>query len=513
MSNTTKLPEKRQAGRAESPGASGSPESLVVNDMHSGLNATRVAEIARPTGLAEIQELTRRAHREGRSIAIAGGRHAMGGQQFVAGDILLDTTKLNRILNLDDERGILEAEAGVQWPELLDYLWLHSPPGKEFPGWTIRQKQTGADRLSLGGALAANAHGRGLDIEPFVNDVESFVLVNARGEALTCSRSENRELFSLVAGGYGLFGIVYSLRLRLTRRKKLRRLVELRKLRSLNEAFRDRIEEGCIYGDFQFCTDETSPDFMRLGVFSCYDPVPEQARMPAALKTLGPEDWHTLYHLSHVDKAAAFRMYSSFYLSTSRQLYWSDLSQLSYYQDDYHREVDHRCGAEHPGSEVITELYVPRERLVDFMEAARRDFLEHGVNLIYGTIRLIRRDRDSFLKWARGDFACVIFNLHVEHEPGDLAKNAAAFRRLIDLAREREGSFFLTYHRHGTREQVEDCYPEFREFLRLKELHDPEGIFQSDWYRHYRGLFDEGHKDEDARDHAPTYAEELKYEA
>src|SRR2546422_5696952 len=41
--------------------------------------------------------------------------------------------------------------------------------------WGIRQKQTGADRLSIGGALAANAHGRGLLFKPFVGDVESFV--------------------------------------------------------------------------------------------------------------------------------------------------------------------------------------------------------------------------------------------------------------------------------------------------------------------------------------------------
>ena len=60
-------------------------------------------------------------------------------------------------------------------------------PGTRFQAgssrsWGIIQKQTGADRLCLGGALAANAHGRGLRYAPLVADVEAFTLVDAEGE-------------------------------------------------------------------------------------------------------------------------------------------------------------------------------------------------------------------------------------------------------------------------------------------------------------------------------------------
>ena len=65
----------------------------------------------------------------------------------------------------------------------------------------------------------------------------------------------------------------------------------------------------------------------------------------------------------------------------------------------------------------------------------------------------------------------------------------ADFRRLIDLAITRGGSYYLTYHHWATREQVEACYPEMREFLRRKRLYDPEERFQSEWYRFYRRMF------------------------
>ena len=43
-------------------------------------------------------------------------------------------------------------------------------------------------------------------------------------------------------------------------------------------------------------------------------------------------------------------------------------------------------------SEIITEIYVPRTKLVDFLEEVSADFRRNGVNLIYGTIRLIEQD-------------------------------------------------------------------------------------------------------------------------
>jgi FAD/FMN-containing dehydrogenase len=155
--------------------------------------------------------------------------------------------------------------------------------------------------------------------------------------------------------------------------------------------------------------------------------------------------------------------------------------------DDYHRELDERLG-EH-GSEMITEVYVPRYELAAFMERTREDFREHDTELIYGTIRLIERDEESFLAWAGKRYACVVFNLHVAHTPAGIEKAKEDFRRLITRAIEHDGSYYLTYHRWAGREQVLSCYPQICEFLRLKRKYDPAETFQSDWYRHYKAMF------------------------
>jgi FAD/FMN-containing dehydrogenase len=130
-------------------GARSHPAEL--NDVHSGLNATCVSRKVEAYTLDDVVRTVQRARTEVRSMAIAGGRHAMGGQQFLSGGTLLDMRGMNRVRRFDEERGLLEVEAGIQWPGVLR-AYLGRPSGMRC-SWGIRQKQTGADRLTIGGAV------------------------------------------------------------------------------------------------------------------------------------------------------------------------------------------------------------------------------------------------------------------------------------------------------------------------------------------------------------------------
>ena len=83
---------------------------ILVNDVHAQLNATLVQRVLRPASVADVRDAVLAAGAAGRAMAIAGGRHAMGGQQFGAGLDLLDMTGLDRVLGFDSERGELEAD-------------------------------------------------------------------------------------------------------------------------------------------------------------------------------------------------------------------------------------------------------------------------------------------------------------------------------------------------------------------------------------------------------------------
>src|SRR5256885_6168777 len=158
------------AGERSAPG-------VVVNDIHSRLNTTRVYRIVKPASADAVVQLVRSAAREGRPLSIAAGRHAMGGQQFGSETTLVDMGSMQRVLGFDAARGLIDVEAGIEWPELMRYL-VDAQHGAA-RAWGIRQKQTGADRLSIGGAAAADAHPRGPQLKPFIRGGASVLVVGA----------------------------------------------------------------------------------------------------------------------------------------------------------------------------------------------------------------------------------------------------------------------------------------------------------------------------------------------
>jgi len=469
----------------------------VLNDVHSQLNATEVAQIAFPQTLAELQAVIGKARQAGLLISVAGGRHAMGGQQFAANSLHIDMSKSDRVLDVDPVRGLLHIEAGANWPKIIEASHaMQISPGNS---WGIRQKQTGVDDVSLGGSISANAHGRGLQMQPMGEDIENLSLVNSQGELLFCSREQNAELFSLVVGGYGLFGVIYSATLRLAPRQRVKRVVDIIDLDdAMNAVFR-RVGEGCCFGDFQFVIDTQDENFLRRGVFACYKPSfdteveSDAVTANTANADLTPDTWLKLLKLAHDDKKLAFRLYSQHYLSTDGNNYWSDTMQLSTYIPSYADFLENSQAAEtKPATKetlVIGEHYVPRDQLLTFMEQARELFRTFGTEVIYGTIRAIMRDQTSFLPWAKEDFACVIFNLRTPHTKVGLERTENTFRALIDASSKLGGSYFLTYHRYASAAQVEACYPRFCEWLALKKQFDPDELFTSSWYVHYRDAF------------------------
>src|SRR6201993_3375083 len=218
-----------------------------VNDVHSQLNRTRVRQLLSPRTRDQLAEIVRSVSRKGLPISVSGCRHSMGGQQFATDSICIDTRSLERVISFDQERGLIEAEAGIQWRKLIHtYLDAQSGRAKQ---WGIAQKQTGADTFTLGGSLSSNVHGRGLAMKPLISNIESFSLINADGKSIRCSRDQNTELFRLAMGGYGLFGLIESVTLRLVPRQKLRRVVEIIRAEDLPKRFEDRIAQKFLYGD------------------------------------------------------------------------------------------------------------------------------------------------------------------------------------------------------------------------------------------------------------------------
>lgn len=459
-----------------------------VRDVHSGLVPTRVARILKPTTPAEVQRAVRAARDAGRPIAVSGARHAMGGQEFLTDGWLLDMRGVNgvRPLDFDAERGLLTVEAGAEWPDVFDFL--RTTWAEDGQGWGIVQKQTGADTMTIGGSLAANVHGMNLGHPPFAADVERFVLIDPDGLPTGISREENGNLFRLAIGGYGLFGPVTEVTLRLRKRVLTSKLVSEETVEDAVPKLRDRAVTGDLYGEFEMSIDPGSYiDYLRRGILTTYRRVDFGVEIPSGQTEWTEVDDEMYLEAAHTDPITAVRMRFDHLRATDGQILWSDELQRAPYRPGYHAALDEKTG-QPPGSESITEVFLPGVHVPSFLTAARALLRSSTTPVIRAVVRQIEPDTETFLPWAKDRFACVSFELHVPHTEAGEDVAAATVRALIDEALEREGCFYLTYHRWATAEQLLRGYPRFRDFLRLKRVYDPRERFQSDWYRYWSEL-------------------------
>lgn len=117
------------------------------------------------------------------------------------------STAMHHLLNWDEERGILECEAGTSLEEIISVF---APKG-----W-LPMICPGTKFVTIGGAIANDIHGKAHHVDgSFINCVESFTILLADGSIVNASREENTDLFIANFGGLGLLGVILTVRIRL----------------------------------------------------------------------------------------------------------------------------------------------------------------------------------------------------------------------------------------------------------------------------------------------------------
>jgi decaprenylphospho-beta-D-ribofuranose 2-oxidase len=162
---------------------------------------------AEPRSVEELAFALEQAQSEGLTVAFRGAGRSYGDASLNSGGMVIDATRLNRMLHWDPSTGIAEAEAGLTF----EGLWRRSIEDGYWPAVV-----PGTMRPTLGGCVAMNIHGKNnFRTGPFGDHVLELDLLTPAGQRLTLSRSQNPELFHAVIGGLGMLGAVTRVKLKL----------------------------------------------------------------------------------------------------------------------------------------------------------------------------------------------------------------------------------------------------------------------------------------------------------
>jgi FAD/FMN-containing dehydrogenase len=449
-------------------------------DDASRLNRTHVAEtwsIPSDPAAAETQlrELIGRARKEHLRIATGGARHSMGGHTISPEGIVIDMLPFNR-MDLDAERKILHVGAGARWSQVIPYL--------DARGFSVAVMQSNND-FSVGGSVSVNCHGWQHNHAPIASTVESLRLMKPDGSVVRCNRRENPELFSLVLGGYGLFGVILDVDLDVVPNERYR--AEVERLPSQQYAFRfaEKVDGaadiGMVYG--RLCVVPGEETFLRAALLTVFrrSPCPANEIPPLVspqLSSLRREVYRAQIgsaagkHLRWQAEKTFGEAIGKTFVSRNQLLN----EGATVYQE---KNADR--------SDILHEYFIPPAQVPTFLESARQIIPRYDTDLMNVTIRNVREDHDCFLRYADQEmFSFVMLFNQARTAKGDKEMEALT-GELIEAALACGGRYYLPYRLHATKDQFARAYPQGAEFFARKRQIDPSGVFENQFSIKYGG--------------------------
>ncbi|HZK76014.1 MAG TPA: FAD-binding oxidoreductase, partial [Candidatus Kapabacteria bacterium] len=174
------------------------------------------AYVIRPATIEQLKAAFANARAAGRSVTLRGAGRSYGDAALGRENVVIDFTRMNRILAWDPAAGIITCEPGVTIKQLWEYTiedgwWPPVVPGTMFP--------------TLGGVVAMNIHGKNNFKAGTIGEhVLSFDFLAASGEEMNvlsplAQQGERvggeADLFHSIIGSFGMLGCFTSITLKL----------------------------------------------------------------------------------------------------------------------------------------------------------------------------------------------------------------------------------------------------------------------------------------------------------
>lgn len=456
------------------------PDAKLRTDV-ARLESAKVLRVDTVSQTEQLVDILKDAAAKHLKVSIAGSRHSQGGHTYVDGGVVLDMSRFTRILAIDEKAKTITVQSGAKWDDIQRAISPH--------GLAVKVMQS-SYVFTVGGTLSANAHGRDLDMTSVVETVKSFHLLLANGTIVNVSRTGHPELFRLVIGGYGLFGVILDVTLQLTDDEVYERTATVMDYKDFPDYFQKVVK--------------TDPSVALLLARPSIAPKSFLKEMTVTLwkKTdaKAPEGIHELGEEQHV-------MRDKFFFNLSRSFDWAKSLRWSLQKkiesSPGSTKLMSRNNAMRPpetpleflayysakNTDIIQEYYVPVRNFVPFMDEFRQILTDGQMNVISSTVRYVKANDETLMAYSpkEDSFAIIqMSNVGLSKKEQDHVRDVT--QKLVDAAIAHGGSYYLTYQLYPTREQMYKAYPRAGFFFAEKKRYDPDERFTSKFYEAYRPL-------------------------
>lgn len=445
-------------------------------DDASQLNLTKIDTIIKvPSEKTEIveqlQHILKYAKAKDLKISIAGAQHSMGGHSIYPNGIVLNMLPYKH-MELDTTNNILTIGSGALWQDAIEYLDKSQKSIKVMQAFSS---------FSIGGSISVNGHGWQKDVPPISSSLISFTLMNSDGEILNCSRQSNPELFGLAIGGYGLFGIILDVKLKVVDNEALQfkyiRLSPKNYVDYYKKFVSSNPNVNLVFGRLRI----SNKKFLEEATLNYFEKVEEK---PLSLNFQETKDQET--------KRLVFR--STVNSEYGKRLRWdleTGMNKVSKNNIFSRNELlnDHVSLIENKNrnsTDLLQEYFIPERNFNQFISDIKPILLKSKLDLLNITIRAVNKDEDSYMNYAKEDVFGFVFLFNQKKTEDEEKAMKMLTNQLVDVAIKNEGTFYLPYRLHIDKNKMRKVYPQSDAFFELKRKYDPQELFQNKFYEHYK---------------------------
>jgi FAD/FMN-containing dehydrogenase len=452
------------------PGKALAEQRIILNDA-SRLNPTplfkHLATNDDPTEafIASLRAELKAAAAAKRPFAASAARHSMGGQSLPRDGVAM--TLEGRVLSVDKTARLYRVAAGARWADVIRTL--------DPLGFSPAVMQSNND-FGVASTFCVNAHGWPVPHGPFGSTVRSLRMILADGSLVTCSRSENSDLFGLAMGGYGLFGVIVDLDVEMTENLLLVPKAEIMPAEVFASKFVDAITHDnavkMAYGRLSIGRESFFSEALMTTYRLHADPPTNLP--PAADRTALTEISRDLYRSQiGYELLKKARWYAETELAPALS------SGISTRNTLMNEPVANLANKDRTRTDILHEYFVPPDRFEAFLEACRAVIPPAKAEFINVTLRYVDTDTTSMLAYAPSPRIAAVMSFSQEISPEGEVDMMQTTERLIDRILAIGGAFYLPYRLHARRDQVETAYPKASAFVARKRFYDPGLLFQN----------------------------------
>lgn len=444
-----------------------------TNDA-SQLNLTKVDTIIQvPNNKKEIEsqlkDILKYAKKNNLKISIAGARHSMGGHTIYPNGIVLNMLPYKQ-MEIDTTNNILTIGSGALWEDALKFL-------DKF-GKSIAIMQAFSS-FSIGGSISVNGHGWQKDLPPISASVISFTLLTQDGKIVNCSRQENKELFNLVIGGYGLFGVILDVKLKVVENIALQyKYIRLRPENYISyykKYISDNPNVNLVFGRLRI----SDKHFLEEATLNFFEKV--EAKIPV-LKNEKSTEAQRLVFRGSVNSEYGKRL--RWDLETGmNKVSKNEIYSRNELLNDHVSLIENKDTS---STDLLHEYFIPERNFTQYINDIKTILKNSKIDLLNITIRGVRQDNDSYLAYARENVFGFVFLFNQKKTDEQEREMKILTNQLVDIALKNEGTFYLPYRLHIDREKMRKSYPNADNFFELKRKYDPDEIFNNKFYEHYK---------------------------